>query len=258
MTEERVGRTVRAIRQRRGWTQRELARRAGVSDTLISRVERGQAGNCSIHTLLGILRPLEAQLSFVLRWRGGEVDRLLDADHAELQERWARRLTGIGWVARQEVSYSQFGERGSIDDLAFHPATRTVLVSELKTGIFDAQGLLAKIDQKERLARDVARRFGWHVENVVAALVIAEGRTNRRRIEQLPMLFRRFDRRGRAALAWLRNPTPTCGGLLVYEKSADSRSMTVRRAGRQRVRHPRGSTSVEPRTSSWNRPPSRA
>lgn len=50
-------------------------------------------------------------------------------------------LQSHGWLPRVEATYSRFGERGSIDVLAFHAATRTLLVVEIKTVIADAQGL---------------------------------------------------------------------------------------------------------------------
>lgn len=137
------------------------------------------------------------------------------------------------------MTYNIYGDRGSIDDLAYHPDTRTLLVTEIKSGLYDVQETLARLDQKERLGRDVARRFGWEVDRVVACLVLAEGRTNRRRVEMHPALFGRFDCRGRKASAWLRAPKRSVGGLLVFEKLSDSRGVHGRRAGRQRVRHRR-------------------
>lgn len=179
-------------------------------------------------------------------WRGGELERLLDADHAALLERWAARKPRR-WAAssRQEVTYNHFGDRGSIDDLAFDADTRSLLVSELKTGIYDAQRMLAKIDEKERLGAQIAARFGWRVRRVVSCLVLADTRTNRRRVQQHEALFRRFDCRGRAALAWLADPGAPVGGLLTFVPLSNVRGTHGRRAGRQRVRRGRSDPSVE-------------
>jgi hypothetical protein len=200
----------------------------------------------SLATLRRILEALDAWIFAKVVWRGGELDRLLDADHARLQERWAirKRAAGGGWLDRQEVSYNIFGERGSIDDLAYHAPSRTLTVTEIKTGIFDAQATLAKLDEKERLAADIAQRFGWRVDRVVACLVVTEARTNRRRIEQHPTLFGRFDCRGRAASVWLRDPTRPIRGLLVFENLSNGHQTQGRRAGRQRVRRPSTARSV--------------
>jgi hypothetical protein len=184
-----------------------------------------------------ILAALEARLVSYVDWRGGELDRLLDADHALLQERWAlRKARSTRWQSAQEVTYNHFGDRGSIDDLAFHPATGTLLVSELKTGVYDAGGMLMKLDEKVRIAADAARRFGWRPTRVVPCLVIAEATTNRRRVADHRALLARFDCRGRDALAWLREPDHGVGGLLLFVPLADVRGAHRRLAGRQRVR----------------------
>lgn len=239
MSGDRVGRAIRALRHHRSWTQTELGKRAGCSASVISRVERGNLRACSMQTLERIVEVLGARLALYVDWRGGELNRLLDADHAVLQERWATRKerAASAWTSRQEATYNHFGDRGSIDDLAFDPVTGTLLVSELKTGIYDAQRMLAKMDEKERLALEVARRFSWSVRRIVSCLVVAESRTNRRRIQQHAALFSRFDCRGRDAWAWLDDPMRPASGLLVFLPLSNLRGTHGRRAGRQRVRH---------------------
>jgi transcriptional regulator with XRE-family HTH domain len=246
MLGERIGRVVRALRHRRDWTQVELGRAAGCSGSVVSRLENGNLRACSLATLEQMIAALGGRLVLFVDWRGGELDRLLDADHAELQERWAARKTRHQrWESRQDVTYSHFGERGSIDDLCFDRATGTLVVSELKTGLYDMQNTLAKIDEKERLAPMIAGRFGWDVQRVVSCLVVADTRTNRRHVAKHGALLARFACRGRAAFAWLANPTPKVGGLLVFVPLSDLRGTHGRRAGRQRVRHSRDVPSVE-------------
>jgi hypothetical protein len=204
-----------------------------------------------VSTLERVLEVLGTRLVLSVDWRGGELDRLLDADHAALAERWAARRPG--WIARAEVTYSRFGERGSIDELALHSPTACVLVTELKTGIYDAQRAVAKLDQKVRLAGEVARGIGWDVRRVVGCLVVADTRTNRRRVTEHAALFGRFNIRGRAATAWLRDPSMPIGGVLMFVPLSNVPGMNGRRAGRQRVRHPGTSTSVR-----WASHPSHA
>jgi hypothetical protein len=160
---------------------------------------------------------------------------------------WAERKQRDprAWASRQEANYNHFGDRGSIDDLAFDPLSSTLLVSELKTGIYDVQRMLAKMDEKERLASEVARRFDWSVRRIVSCLVVTETSTNRRRVHQHRALFSRFDCRGRKAWAWLDDPTRPASGLLVFVSLSDVRGMHGRRAGRRRVRHSRSPSSVE-------------
>jgi len=50
-------------------------------------------------------------------------------------ERVLAELRGHGWLVAAEASFNRYGERGSIDVLAFHPADRVVLVVEVKSVI---------------------------------------------------------------------------------------------------------------------------
>ena len=223
-----------------------MGRRAKVSASTISRFERGRVGSCSVKVVRRILEALDAWLLMKVIWRGGELDRLLDADHSMLQERWAsrKRASAAGWVSRAEVTYSVFGERGSIDDLSFHESSGTLLVTELKTGIYRADATLAKMDEKVRLAPGIARRFGWRARRVVPCLVVAEGRTNRRRIEQHPAMFGALHRRGWSARRWLADPSHAVGGLLIFEDLSNGHRVRGGRAGRQRVRQAKEELSV--------------
>jgi hypothetical protein len=206
----------------------------------VSRVERGNVRACSLQTLRHLFEALDATLLLFVRWRGGELDRLLDADHASLGERWSV-VRGDRWETRAEVTYSEYGERGSIDELAFDPATSTLLVTELKTGIYEANRVAAKLDEKARLASRIARGLGWNATVVVPCFVIADTRTNRRRVAAHPNLFARFRLRGREARKWLRDPAPLSGGVLVFVPLSDVRGTNGRQAGRQRVRPRRSS-----------------
>ncbi len=235
VTPDRIGRVLRALRHDRNWTQATLAARAGCSTAVVSRVERGNLRACSLATLHRLFECLDATLFLAVRWRGGELDRLFDADHALLGERW-NAVRGDRWQARAEVTYSEFGERGSIDELAYDSATSTLLVSEFKAGIYEANRTVAKLDEKTRLAATIARRLGWDVQHVVPCFVIADTRTNRRRVADHAALFARFQCRGRAARAWLRDPAERVGGVLLFVPLSDLRGTQGRRAGRQRVR----------------------
>ena len=137
-----------------------------------------------------------------------------------------------------EVTFSRYGERGSIDILAWHAATGTLLVIEIKTVIVDVQSLLAGLDRKVRNAPFIARERGWQPQAVVPVLIVLEGTTARRRIAEHPALFARFALRGRAGSAWLRNPVggPAPRGILLMTKLPKARSDDRRRAGRQRIR----------------------
>lgn len=184
------------------------------------------------------------------RWRGGELDRLLDADHAALQTWMKERLQRFGWIVAAEVTYSRYGERGSIDLLAFLPSVGVLVVIEIKTIVADVGGLLRPLDAKVRLARGIARELGWTSRSVVPCLVLADQSTNRRRVADHQPLFERFSLRGRRADAWLRDPYTAGSGLLIFRFPSPSLRRTGRRAGCQRVRHARADRNVDSMPSS--------
>lgn len=252
MDDSRFGRAVRALRLRRGWRQRDLAAAAGVSQQLISTVERGHADALSLAVLRRIAGALEMRVPLRAEWRGGELDRLLDADHAALQARARRVFEAIRWLVEVEVTFSRYGERGSIDLLLFHPVTRTLVVVEVKTIVADLQSLLRGLDAKVRLASAIGRERGWQGRRVVPCILLAEGTTNRRRVAAAEPLLMRFSLRARAAHAWLRRPG-AAQGLLLFLSAPPTNRDGGRRAGRQRMRLRKSLVSVGQATADDHR-----
>src|ERR1700730_18127733 len=121
------------MRRRLGWLQIDLARKCGCSQTAISRLERGFLATLSIATVRRIFAALGAGFDGLVTWRGGEFDRLLDGRHAELVEVTARTYRSRGWTVLPEVTFSRYGERGSIDLLAVNESLRAVAINEMKT-----------------------------------------------------------------------------------------------------------------------------
>jgi transcriptional regulator with XRE-family HTH domain len=203
----RVGRAVRALRRRRGWTQSDVAVRAGTSAATVSRIEAGQFLRKPFATMLAIAAVLEIQLELLARWKAEGLDRLLDAAHAELVEALVARYRAADWEVAVEVSFAIGGERGSIDVLAFHPAARLVAVNEVKSVVPDAQATIHPHDRKARLGLAIAAERGWRGSRVVRVLAIGESRTSRRRIERLTGVFgAAYPLQGRAILAWIDDP----------------------------------------------------
>jgi hypothetical protein len=151
---------------------------------------------------------LDAWVDYAIRWRGGELDRVLNARHAALHQAVASWLSAIeGWDLAPEVSFSIYGERGVIDVLAWHSPTRTLLVIELKSELVDISELLGTFDRKMRLAPQIAGDRGWRAARVAGWLLVADGRTNRRRLAMHRDVLRaRFKADGRAIEGWLRRP----------------------------------------------------
>lgn len=194
-----------------------------VSRELVSRVERGALRGMTVGSIERVAAALDASVSLTLRWNGEQLDRLIDARHARIQAATASLMEAHGWQVRAEVSFNEFGDRGRIDVLGYHPDRRALLVVEVKSGIGDLQETLGRLDVKARLARRVARDPGWpDAVAVVPALVIGDSRRSRRIVAEHAALFGRFTVRGRTALAWVRRPMlPGPAGLLWFAERAD-------------------------------------
>ena len=197
----RVGRQIRAVRVHRGWTQQDLAERAEVHRSVVSRIERGQARALSLATLLDVAGALDMRISVKAWWRAGDLERLVNGRHSLLHESVARHFADRlpAWVLAPEVSFALYAERGVIDILAWHPDTRSLLVIELKTDIVDVNELIGTLDRKRRHAAEVARARGWDPVTVSCWVIVAGGRTNRARVAaHRTMLPKRVpDRRSR-------------------------------------------------------------
>lgn len=251
MDDRRIGRTILVLRQRRGWRQADLAARSGVSQSTVSMLERGRIDRFTLGTVRRVLAAFDASGDLSVNWGGhGELDRVLDADHARLMEAWAERHRAAGWEVWVEASFSVYGERGRIDLLAFHRPSGTLEVAEGKTGIWDVQDVLGRLDAKVRLAASVAARRGWRPRRSVGALVIADGRTARRRVAAHRELFAGYSLRGRSALAWLKDPVASAGGVLVFIPLPPTNHGGLRRAGQRRVRlSTRSASATDARSS---------
>ena len=227
--DQTVGRILRALRHRLRLRQIDVAERADVSQQLVSRLERGRLAGMPIETVRRVFAGLDADAITVVHWRGGQLDRLLDERHADLVGRVTVMLRRHGWEVVPEATYSEFGERGSIDLLAWHARTRTLLVVEVKTEITSIEETLRRHDAKVRLAPKLARdRFGDTPRVVARLLVIAEGPTNRRRIgRSAPVLDAAYPHRGGLVRTWLRSPVRGMAGLLFVTGA----STTGRRTG---------------------------
>ncbi|HEY3546235.1 MAG TPA: helix-turn-helix transcriptional regulator [Propionicimonas sp.] len=221
MDDARVGRSLRAVRVRRGWRQEDVALRAGVSQNAVSRAERGLLDGMTLGGIRAIGEAIGVLMDLQPRWRGGELDRLLGARHSALHEAVAARFAALsGWTTVPEVTFSEFGERGAIDVLAWHAPTRTLLVIELKTELVDVQEMLGTLDRKRRLARRVAGARGWDPAAIGVWVILSEHRTNRRRVDEHRTVLRSaLPADGRTMNAWLLAPRGPVAGLSFWPRS---------------------------------------
>lgn len=225
-----VPRALKALRRRRRWRQDDLGRRAGLSRDVVHRAETGELHGITVGSLARLTQALDARLVVDIRWRGADLDRLVDAGHAAIVSTAAARLERFGWIVRTEVSFNHFGDRGRCDLVAWHSRTRTLLIVEVKTSIGDLQETLGRLDVKARLGSVIADPLGWgRPSAVAAALVLEEQATNRRVLRDHGPQFRRYGFRGRAAIAWLRQPNPATpmSGLLWFESPHSGEGSTA-------------------------------
>lgn len=204
--------------------QVDLGRRAGLSQPAVSDIERGHADRLSLRTLRSVASALGAEVSLELRWRGGEVDRLLDMGHADLVSRTVGILERSGWAVATEATYSRYGERGSYDVLALHRRAGIVLAVEVKTRLVSLEATLRKLDEKVRLAPEVAAdRFGARPTAGARMLVLPEGGVARRAVARHDQVLRlSFPLRATSARAWLADPVSSTGILLLVRPSTGS------------------------------------
>jgi len=226
----------RAVRHRLGLRQIDVAMKSRVSHTTISRIERGHLEAMTMRTIRAVAGMLEIRADLAPWSRLGDATRFATAGHAALVEAVIVELVSLGWEARPEVSFNNYGERGFIDILAWHSAARTLLVIEVKTVIVDVGETVGILDRKRRLSVEVAAKLGWLPQHVSCALVVQEGRTNRRRIVGHRATFRSMlPLDGRSLRAYLRRPAGTVGAIAFWSV-AHAGNGRQRRARPRRVR----------------------
>lgn len=220
-----------------GWRQHDVAAKGHLSQDVVSRAELGGIDQLTVGTLRALTKVLGAEAVITIRWRGGDLDRLLDEGHAALVGAMVDLLTKVGWDVHAEVSYSIYGERGSIDLLAWHAPTRTLLVIEVKTELASLEDTIRTLDAKVRLAPEIVEdRFGWQPAHRAHVLVLRSRTTQRRQVgRHAAVLDRAFPVRGNELRGWLAAPDGSLGGLLFVPLTTAARG-TRNALSRKRIR----------------------
>lgn len=245
MDDVRIGRICRQLRRRRGWRQVDLAARVGCHQSTISRLERGHLATLSVGLVRRVFAELEGRFEGTVSWRGGQLDRLLDERHADIVETAAQLLPPDRWQRLVEVTFSQFGERGSIDILAVDHTSRTVAVLEVKSAITSVEETHRRHDVKVRLARRIVReRFGWEPAHLGRILVVPEDRSIRRIVGRHESTFAAsYPARTREVRRWLREPHGSIAGLW-FVPVKHHRHARHEPGGRERVRARRANVAA--------------
>jgi transcriptional regulator with XRE-family HTH domain len=234
----KVGRVHRALRYRLKWRQVDVAKKSGVSRTTISDIETGNLDRVSLTDLERSVLSLGARLDVSIIG-GPSLDRLLDEGHARLAALVASHLKKFGWVVEFEVTFSRMGEHGSIDILAWHAATRSLLVVEIKTELVSVEGLLRPLDVKVRLAAEVAARFGWRPFTVSRLVALPENSTARRTVARHADTLRAaLPARSHEVRRWLAAPNGALRGMWFLSNAAAA-GITANPSSIRRVRAPK-------------------
>lgn len=215
MDDATIGRSLFIIRTRQGLRQADVGAIAGVSQDEVSLVERGHLTQVPLGTLRRIFEAAGASLLQDVRWRGGDLDRLRDARHAGLVSAFALSAGEFGWASMPEVTYSEFGERGSIDLLCTNEPALAIAVTEMKTGLTSIEATVRKLDEKARLAPGlVFRQFGWRPRIVARILVLPDTTTARRQVAAAAGLLEpALPARTIELRAWMKRPAAPIAGI---------------------------------------------
>ena len=213
MDDRRVGRAFREVRIHLKFRQGDVAKEAGVSQRTVSEIELGRLEHVHLGVLRKVADVLDIKVALDAWWRSGRIDHLLDRAHAALVEHTVRILQAAGWITRVEVTFNQFGERGSADIVGWHPVERALLIAEIKTRIDDLQDAGAVFSRKVRILPSVlARDEGWDALTVGRVLVFGDSRANRELVQGHRGTFDAiWPERTVAVKRWIGRPAPASG-----------------------------------------------
>jgi hypothetical protein len=213
--DDRLARASRALRHRLGRSQDALVG-TGRSRHIPRLIEDGRAGELRLQDVRGHFAKLGATVRISAWFEGALLDRLVDELHAEVVEAGTREMLGAGWPrVDAEVSFNEWGERGSIDLFGAHEARSAILIGEAKSAWGSLEETLRSIDVKVRLAPTIARkRLGWRPTSIGVVLVLPETGANRRVAQRhAATLLSAFPARNREIRSWLREPAGPLRGL---------------------------------------------
>ena len=202
---------LREARVSSGLRQRDVADRAGVSQSWVSKMECGSGASASVATWAAVASAVEAQLAVFLEDAPG-ADRPRDFEHLKRQRLIIDVAAAGGWKARPEAALDRTRAFArSIDVLLERDSHQEDAIVEVWDFFADVGGALrgfdAKIAEVER-ERGVAgpdRDRPWHVSGL---FVVRATRRNRRLVAEFASIFEaRFPGVGQAWLAALTDAT---------------------------------------------------
>ena len=172
---ERIGRALREARLGAGLRQVDIAERAAISQTFLSRIERGRGATASLATLTACALACGVQLAaFVEALPGATLPR--DIEHARRQQAVIDLATRGGWRAMPERPIDPDAARSrSIDVLLERAAHREAAVVEIVDLVTDAGATMrSHTDKVHAIRRE--KGTDWRV----AGLLVVRGTSRNR------------------------------------------------------------------------------
>jgi transcriptional regulator with XRE-family HTH domain len=211
----RIGVAIRRCRERSGRRQVDIADEVGVTRQCVSRLERGHVESFTVHTVRAIAAAVGVDLPFAPRGQGAQLDALVDEEHSLMVDAVVTHLVAAGWETMVEFSFNDYGDRGSVDVLAWHAERRALLVVETKSRLANLQETCRSLDTKARLVPRLAGLArGWRPAVVGVVLVVAESSRERAAVARRAAIFASsFPVRNVELRDWLGRPDRPVRGL---------------------------------------------
>jgi hypothetical protein len=215
--DQRLARASRLIRRDLRLRQTDLP----TSRFITQEIEAGRAGALRLDEVRTHFAALGAKAQLAVWWNGAALDRLVDQAHAQVVEIAAGTLARAGFRVKTELTFNQYGERGSIDLFAGHDQARAVFVGEAKSEWGSLEETLRRQDVKVRLAGLLApEAFGWRARHVASVLVLPDDSTSRRVVQRYGATLAGYALRSREIRAWLREPNRSAAGIWFLSNAA--------------------------------------
>lgn len=221
----RAGAAVREGRVRRRWTQAGLARRVGLHQTTISRMERGIGGSLSVDAWQRVALALDLRLR--LEPPRDPLEEPADAGHLAIQELVLRVGRRAGYDGRFELPTRPRDPARSVDVGLVHRRRRLLVLVECVNTIRDIGAAARSSERKRAELEDLAAvqgdAFDANRYRDGVCWVIRATRANRALLARYPLVFAaRFPGSSRA---WVRTlttaePPPEGPGLVWCDVSA--------------------------------------
>jgi transcriptional regulator with XRE-family HTH domain len=221
---------IRSSRERRGLTQRRLGERVGLSQSALSKIERGLGGSFSLETwqrpALALDRPLRFELP-----RDPRADPA-DAGHLAIQELVLRVASEAGWTVLPELPTRPGASWRSGDVVLRSEVLRALVLVECVNVLGDVGAAARSFDRKLIDLEELGVGLGHgQPYRTAGCWVIRASRSNRELLRRYPSLFgARFPG---SSLGWLQalaaGKPPPLGPGLVWSDGRATRLVVWRR-----------------------------